>query len=176
MVHAGYGRHIYYLTKEQLMQASKISYIINPIAFLGTVFGRVSFAVSLIMLMGIEKWRRWLLYFIIVTQFASTLVVIGLLMFGCHLISKYWNRSIPGSCIGGLWRRAPGYVQGGKDPTIIGLHLTILVDGNIRLQHLRGLGTGLDAFSSYSKNEFGEENKGRHHNPNVLGRRVSVLI
>jgi hypothetical protein len=115
MVQAGWGRHIFYLTPEHLMRAAKISYIINPIAFMATVFGRVSFAVSLIILMGTERWRRYLLWFIIVTQFATTLLLVCLLMFGCRPISKYWNRAGPGHCVGGFWIRGPGYIQGGKD-------------------------------------------------------------
>ena len=117
LVNAGYGRHVYHLRPEQIKQASKIAWIINPFGFLAGVFGRVSFAVSLLILMGANSWRRWLLYFIIVTQFITSLLVVGILMFGCSPVRKYWDREVPGTCLLGLWRRVPGFVQGGKNST-----------------------------------------------------------
>lgn len=136
MVESGYGRHIYYLTPNQIKQTIKMVWVLSPFAFLALFFGRVSFAVSLIILMGSNSWRRWLLWFIIVTQFLCMVVVAGLIMFGCNPVNKFWDRQLPGKCLGGWWLRGPGYVHGGKNFTTLrvsysGIPLTRKIAFNI---------------------------------------------
>ena len=90
-VRVGFGRHIYYLKPEQITQAIKLSYTIGPIGCLTLVFGRVSFALSLIALMGVEEWRRWLLYFVVLSQFLVNIILIGVSLGACKPVRKYWD-------------------------------------------------------------------------------------
>ena len=121
-----------------------------PFAMLGVVFGRVSFAVSLLILMGSELWRKLILWFIIITQFATSLVNIGVIMFGCDPVRKFWDRQIPGTCLSPKVGRYSSYTHAGKSTTIPNVRSTTSIDTNPSHQHLRGLGTGLDALSNYS--------------------------
>lgn len=175
MVESGTGRHIYYLTPEQIMQTTKITWIISPFAFLAVIFGRVSFAVSLLVLVGTKKWRRGLLYFIIATQFLTTLVLLGIIMFGCNPVRKYWDRRIPGTCLSGPWRRVPGYVQGGKNNTTIGCRPQTSTYMNTSFEHLCGLGPGIDACSGYFQAQFEEKNQGWPYIPHGPRCLVSLL-
>lgn len=114
----GFGRHIYYLTPEQLVQSVKLSYIVAPFAFMSLVFGRVSFAASLFVLIGTKKWRRWLLYFIIVSQFVVNLILIGVGLGVCTPARKYWDRKTPGTCLSPKIHRNLGYAQGGTNTMV----------------------------------------------------------
>jgi hypothetical protein len=109
------GRHIYYLSPEQIKQAVKFGYIIAPFAFMSLVFGRVSFAVSLLALIGTKKWRRWLLYFIIVSQFVINMILIGVGLGQCTPVRKQWDRTVPGTCLGYKTQLNVGYAQSGMD-------------------------------------------------------------
>ena len=109
----GTGRHIYYLTPEQIRQAIKYSYIIGPFGLLTLTFGRISFALSLIVLIGIEPWRRWLLYFVIASQAIIHGILIGMAIFACSPIHKYWDRDTPGTCINRSILRNVGFLQAG---------------------------------------------------------------
>jgi hypothetical protein len=110
----GFGRHVYYLTPHQIMESVRYSYYVQPFAFLALVFGRVSFAISLIILIGIKPWRRWLLFFIIAGQFVINWIFIGILLGACSPAAKYWNRRLPGKCLDHRVIEYTGYVQGGE--------------------------------------------------------------
>lgn len=90
-VNTGFGKHVAALRPDQLLRAMKYQYIIQPFVYLALVFGRVSFAVSLIVLIGINKLRRWLLIALIVGQFVLNLILIGLQLGQCNPPEKYWN-------------------------------------------------------------------------------------
>lgn len=114
-VNWGFGQHMYYLSVEQKIQSTKLSYILAPFAIFSLVFGRVSFAVSLLVLLGVKKWRRWLLHFVIVSQFVATTVLVGIGFFVCLPVRKYWDRRVPGKCLDHRVHRYASYVQGGMD-------------------------------------------------------------
>lgn len=114
----GIGQHLYYLSAEQVIQSLKLSYIIQPIAIVALVFGRVSFAVSLLGSLGVKKWPRWLLHFVIVSQFVATVILIGIGFFACNPVRRYWDRRIPGTCLDRRVHRYAAYVQGGMDELI----------------------------------------------------------
>ena len=91
----------------------KYQYIIQPFAYLALVFGRVSFAVSLIILIGINSTRRWLLGVLIIGQFVLNLTWIGLQLGQCNPPEKYWNRMQPGTCMDPRIQADAGYVSSG---------------------------------------------------------------
>ena len=99
------------LRPDQILKAMKYQYIIQPFAYLALVFGRVSFAVSLIVIIGINKQRRWLLYALIVSQFVVNITWIGIQLGQCNPPQKYWNRSLPGTCMDPKVQGNAGYVS-----------------------------------------------------------------
>jgi hypothetical protein len=109
----GTGRHIYYLTPEQIRQSIKYSYIIEPFGLLTLALGRISFSLSLIVLLGVEPWRRWLLYFVIASQAIIHVILIGIGIFACNPIHKYWDRDTPGTCFNHHILRNLGFLQAG---------------------------------------------------------------
>lgn len=106
------------LRPDQLMKAIKYQYIIQPFAYLGLVFGRVSFAVSLIVIIGVTKPRRYLLYALIIGQFVLNLTWVGIQLGQCDPPQKYWNRALPGTCLDPRVQIDAGYV------TQCGQHIT----------------------------------------------------
>ena len=110
----GFGKHIFSLSPEQISQAVKYGYIAQFFAELALVFGRVSFAVSLLILIGNTKTRRWILYGLIIGQVVTNFIMICIELGQCNPVAKYWNRSMPGSCLNPLVLVYYGYVQGGK--------------------------------------------------------------
>lgn len=113
-VNWGFGKHIYYLSREQVSQAIKYQYMAQPFAYMALVFGRVSFAVSLLMIIATNKLRRWILYGLIIGQLLINIIFICLGLGQCSPPAKYWNPSIPGSCMSPRVIVAAGYVQGCK--------------------------------------------------------------
>ncbi|MCJ1343544.1 hypothetical protein MMC31_001739 [Peltigera leucophlebia] len=111
-VNWGFGKHIYYLSREQVSQAIKYQYMAQPFAYMALVFGRVSFAVSLLMIIATNKLRRWILYGLIIGQLLINIIFICLGLGQCSPPAKYWNPSIPGSCMSPRVIVAAGYVQG----------------------------------------------------------------
>lgn len=113
-VNWGFGKHVYYLSREQISQAMKYQYMAQPFAYMALVFGRVSFAVSLLMIMATNKLRRWILYGLIIGQFLINIIFICLGLGQCSPPAKYWNPNMPGSCMSPRVIVAAGYVQGCK--------------------------------------------------------------
>lgn len=140
----GAGRHIYYLTPEQIRQGIKYSYIIEPFGLLTLTFGRISFALSLIVLLGVEPWRRWLLYFVIASQAIIHAILLFVLIFACNPIHKYWDREVPGTCLNRSMLRSLGFVQAGI--VYISLLSRVSTNANASPQHLCRSGSCLYAW------------------------------
>lgn len=103
-----------YLDYHQATQAIKYQYIVEPLAYLALVCGRISFAVSLIKIVGVTKVRRWLLYSLIVGQVVVNLVMAGVQLGQCKPTAKYWDRAIQGKCMDPRVMEYTGYVQSGR--------------------------------------------------------------
>ena len=90
-VHDGLGGH------EVFMGASEFSYLAGMLAILCQIFGRVSWAWTLLILMGTTARRRYLLYFLMITQVLVNVVLLALSYGMCRPIQVFWNPSIAGS-------------------------------------------------------------------------------
>lgn len=124
----GFGKHVYHLSRQQISQAIKYQYMAQPFAYMALVFGRVSFAVSLLMIMATNKLRRWILYGLIIGQFLINIIFVFLGLGQCSPPAKYWNPNMPGSCMSPKVIVAAGYVQGCK------LHRSIQVQEGLVLR------------------------------------------
>lgn len=126
-VNWGFGKHVYYLSREQISQAMKYQYMAQPFAYMALVFGRVSFAVSLLMIMATNQLRRWILYGLIIGQFLINIIFVCLGLGQCSPPAKYWNPNIPGSCMSPSVIVAAGYVQGCKSVRSIQAQETLVL-------------------------------------------------
>lgn len=111
-VNLGYGAHMAYLSHQQASEAIRYQYIIEPLSYLALVLGRVSFAVSLIQLIGVTKLRRWMFYGLIIGQVVINLIMIGIQLGQCNPPAKYWNPTVKGKCMSPRVIEYTGYVQG----------------------------------------------------------------
>ena len=71
--------------------------------------GRISIAVSLLILMGTNNTRKWFLWFLIVQQIIITIITNSITMFYCQPVAKFWDQSIPGKCIDAKIRKGAAY-------------------------------------------------------------------
>ncbi|KAI9846899.1 MAG: hypothetical protein M1837_003511 [Sclerophora amabilis] len=108
----GFGKHIFYLAPHQQIQAIKFAYLSQPFNAMAQCFGRMSFALFLVRVMGITALRRWILYSIICGQFAVNIVFSGLTLAACRPINRYWDPTVSGSCWSPLVIEYAGYSQG----------------------------------------------------------------
>lgn len=114
IVHNGYGRHVYYLTPDQLTAIRKLQFGNMLAGSIALCTARISFAVSLLWLMGTNTTRRMFLWFIIVQHVAIIAVSTLMTMFYCQPVKKFWYPKIPGKCMDPLPRKNVGYALHGK--------------------------------------------------------------
>jgi len=77
-------------------------------------FGRISFAVYMLRLIGPVKLQRWTLYYCIWVAIAVNALTVILIFPQCQPYTKLWNRGLPGSCWPEKVPTIVGYVQGGE--------------------------------------------------------------
>ncbi|KAK7942993.1 uncharacterized protein PG986_012106 [Apiospora aurea] len=91
-VASGLGRHIQYLTDEQVVRVLYYSSIQRPPGILAYCLPKLSIAILLCTLMGSTKRRvwHWLLYSIIVVLFVTSILTIVLFFNQCRPVSALW--------------------------------------------------------------------------------------
>jgi hypothetical protein len=96
----GIGRHIYYLTPEQIMNALMYSVLLVGPLNLSTVLGRASFCLFLLSAIGTNLHVRILLWAALISQALINMSMIILQYSGCgsHL-TAVWDTSIHAKCI-----------------------------------------------------------------------------
>lgn len=98
MVANGGGRHVYYLTNDQILKAAMWSYISQiPIVI---VFGTAKASVALLTLRFIGPtsfWRRIILIFIMVSALIVNFLVIPMTFAQCRPSRALWDTSIEGA-------------------------------------------------------------------------------
>lgn len=113
-MNTGFGTHIFYLDHHQISQAIKYQYFSQPFVYAALVAGRVSFAVSLLQVIGQNEIVRLVLHGLILGQVLINAIFAGLQIGECSPPAKYWNRMLPGTCMNYHVIEYGGYVQGGK--------------------------------------------------------------
>ena len=108
------GRHIYYLSAEQLVQISLWAFIAQYLVTVSTLFIRLSVATFLIRIFGVNHlWRRGLMLVVIFIVVTNIMTLVFALM-ECHPIQKSWNPAIGGTCWSPAQRKAFVSYQGCK--------------------------------------------------------------
>ncbi|RAL62731.1 hypothetical protein DID88_004574 [Monilinia fructigena] len=108
----GLGRHKRFLNSLQIAEATKWSYLAQPIGILAAAIGRLSVAYLLVSILPRhQKGQRIFLYGI---GYSHVLMTFGMVIFiyaQCQPINAYWNREL-GSCLDPSGRRYFGYFLG----------------------------------------------------------------
>ncbi len=151
------------LSLEQVSQAIKYQYMVQPFAVLALVFGRVSFAVSLLKIIGItSRLRRWMLYQLIIGQFVINLIFIGLFLGHCTPVEKYWNPSIPGTCMNIQPIEYAGYVQGCKSTRTMhtAASKVLLILNHVSVEYIHRFRSCATSRVCYFETEYEAQDKG----------------
>jgi hypothetical protein len=101
------------LDPEKAMLAVKWDYFAQPTAIMSPVIGRISFALFLLTVCGPSRFRRWLMWVIIVTQFITGCICFMIIVFQCKPMESLWNPKVKGDCISLTVQEYNGYFQGG---------------------------------------------------------------
>ena len=68
-------RHLYSLTPAEVSRALRFNWLTQPFVVMGFVFGKISVALLLLRIIGPNTvWRKWILYFLMVTAFIFNLL------------------------------------------------------------------------------------------------------
>lgn len=96
----GNGRHIYYLSHENLVNALYYSVIARPIGIAAYCLPKLSVVILLIGLMGPEKRKRsvWFLYSVIAILFATSALASILLFAQCDPPNHLWHPFSAAKC------------------------------------------------------------------------------
>lgn len=94
--HFGMGRHVYYVSGEQLLQILKFETLAQPFGMLSPMLARISFAIYLLQLVGPWRLQRSILYLVVILEILVnvTSVILFLAQCGSH-ITAIWDRLSP---------------------------------------------------------------------------------
>jgi rhodopsin domain-containing protein len=99
-VHWGLGRHVYYLSPEQITNSLKYVVFMTAPGIFGIALGRASFCLFLLSTIGAEKRVRMVLWITLVLQMLVNVTAIILLYSSCgRHIAAVWDISIQAKCI-----------------------------------------------------------------------------
>ncbi|KAK0702006.1 hypothetical protein B0T26DRAFT_744917 [Lasiosphaeria miniovina] len=99
MASIGGSRHVYYLTMEQTLRAVKFSWISQPWAIFCFATGKASVAFLTLRFIGRNTfWRKWILYYIIVTIFIANGLGCIITFVQCDPPRALWTPDIPAKC------------------------------------------------------------------------------
>lgn len=115
MVHFGYGKHIYTLDLPNLESILQLLFIAEILGILGLFFVKLSVALFLLRIGGLQRWMRWGLIITTAILACSTASIIVIYFVQCRPISGNWNPLIhTRACVSPHALVASGYASTGK--------------------------------------------------------------
>lgn len=81
-------------TSRQTVHAAKLAFMSGIPVLLCQLFGRVSFAFTLLQVMGTTRNRKWFLWFMIVAQFVTNFIALVLSYGICSPLAAFWDPSL----------------------------------------------------------------------------------
>lgn len=115
MIHYGYGKHIYTLDLPNMEKILKLLFIAEILGILGLFFVKLSVALFLLRIGGLQWWMRWGLIITTAILACSTTSIIVIYFVQCRPISGNWNPIIhTTACISPHALVASGYASTGK--------------------------------------------------------------
>lgn len=112
-VHYGLGRHIVYLTEDQIFKTLLYTAIVQPFAIAGYSLPKLVVAVLIIRLQGTERRGVYFLYSVITVLFVTSGLCAVYLFARCEPPSWYWNPGKPAQCSSPHVLQDITYVSGG---------------------------------------------------------------
>jgi len=109
----GYGRHIFYLTQEEALNALKYTVIAEPINIFAVGLQKVSIAVALLRL-NLGASYRAIVWIAIIPNVIIVVFTLIIIFSRCRPIDLMWDISASGTCWPAEWNVATGYAQAGK--------------------------------------------------------------
>ena len=90
--HFGFGRHIFYLSHDQVESVLKWSWLTQFFLFLTICLTKVSIS---LFILRIKKtgWLKWALYALIVGLLATTIPCLVILLAQCQPLYAFWDRA-----------------------------------------------------------------------------------
>ena len=99
-VHAGLGRHVFYLKKEDRIRAIKLVNIANPFLVIASSLPNVSVAISLNkILVPPYKWQQGFLFGIPILQCIICMISSIVAFTECSPPQSLWDNEVRGDCI-----------------------------------------------------------------------------
>ncbi|KAL8831610.1 MAG: hypothetical protein Q9191_000761 [Dirinaria sp. TL-2023a] len=87
-------RHLFYLTPQQAMSASRLNWITQPVAIMALALGKVSVALLILRIMGKSFWRRIFLYFSMISAILFCGLAIIFTFAQCRPVQALWNPAL----------------------------------------------------------------------------------
>ncbi|KAM7212514.1 hypothetical protein V8F06_012095 [Rhypophila decipiens] len=110
-VNHGNGRHAYYLSEYDKVQASKWSRLTVPPNLTACTLARVSFCLFLMRIVNRQRIYTIFLWSVVFITSVTTLATVINLLASCKPIDKLWNPKHPGTCAPGIQNVAFGLTQ-----------------------------------------------------------------
>ena len=98
--HYGLGRHVYYLTSDQISQTFKWLWAAEPTNLFAVFLVRLSISLFFLRLIPPKKAYLWIIRINIVGLVVSDLFISIYYFFACRPIRKVWEPETPGQCFG----------------------------------------------------------------------------
>lgn len=113
-VKKGMGRHAYYLSPEQRVQATKINFIANPFGIMAYSLPNISVAIFLNRILSPNRWRKSLLYGVTIAQSVIAGISCIILFVQCRPSKSLWDPAVPSTCLPSLVITGYSYFVGCK--------------------------------------------------------------
>ncbi|CAI6277648.1 unnamed protein product [Periconia digitata] len=149
-IHYGLGRHIGTLEKSRAQKAIMWDYLAQPSAIMAPTFGRISFVLTIMTLIGNSRTRRSILWFILVTQMLVNVLCFSMILAQCKPVALLWDKSLEGECWDLRAQEYFGYFQGAYNsatdlvlaiwPAYVFWHLNMKRSMKISISLLMGIG------------------------------------
>ena len=91
-------RHVYFLSSTQVSRVIKLNWINQTFSVMAIATGKISVAALTLRIMGQSKWRKWFLYFSMVSVFVINAVCCILSFAQCSPPKALWTPGIPANC------------------------------------------------------------------------------
>ncbi|WKT50522.1 hypothetical protein QSH57_015470 [Fusarium oxysporum f. sp. vasinfectum] len=109
----GFGRHFFYLTPSERVDATRMEYIHQPFGIASSTFGRVSFMVLLYKLSITAQRRQWFLIFMMIQTTSINIITCVTIFTQCRNVNTIWDPAgVPGKCWSPSAQEYIGYFQG----------------------------------------------------------------
>lgn len=107
----GYGRHSWYLSKENQVLALKYYTGFQCLSIIATGAGRAAFTLYLLNILRQERYLGWILWFIFALQIIINVASVATVLAQCQDINSLWDMHVDTACWDPNVERIYGYVQ-----------------------------------------------------------------